>query len=167
MSAPPLPFYWNGSAMLPKLPKACERHFKVGESYTLAEHKEQSSRSRNHYFAALNEAWKNLPENKASEYPSATHLRKWALVQAGYANDSTIVCKDHDAALKAGATVRSLEPYAVILISDDTVRVYTAQSQAKMDAPVFQESKQKVLDIVAGLIGTDAATLSKNAGAAA
>lgn len=166
---PPIDFHWDGEAMIPKIPRLADRHFVVGESYLLVEHHDRSSATHSHYFASLNEAWKNLREADALRFPTAEHLRKWAMVKAGYADERTIVCVSTEEAARAAAHIRALDGYAVITVSDGVVRVYTAKSQSKaaMGAKEFQESKQKVLDIVSDLIGVDAASLRQEAGRAA
>lgn len=168
-AAPPMLFHWDGESMIPKIPRMADRHYVVGKTYTLVEHHDRSQATHSHYFASLNEAWKNLPESEAARFPSAEHLRKWALVKAGYFDVRDIACISRDEALRAAAHIRALDGYAVITVNDGVVRVYTAKSQSKRDmgAREFQESKQKVLDIVSELIGTDAATLQQNAARAA
>lgn len=166
---PPMLFYWDGESLIPKIPRMADRHFVVGETYTLVEHHDRSQATHSHYFASLNEAWKNLREADALRFPTAEHLRKWAMVKAGYADERTIVCVSTEEAARAAAHIRALDGYAVITVSEGVVRVYTAKSQSKaaMGAAEFQKSKQAVLDIVSDLIGVDAANLRQEAGRAA
>jgi hypothetical protein len=61
-----------------------------------------------------------------------------------------------------------MDTYAIVIVSEATVKVFTAQSQSMraMGKKVFQESKDKVLAILAEWIGVEPAALSKRAEAA-
>lgn len=171
MSEPsPVAFEWNGEAMVPtpRFAKLCDTQFVVGENYVLVPHEGRSAASHGHYFAALTEAWRNLPEAEGSRFPSVEHLRKWALIKAGFADERSIVCSSKAEARRLAAFVQPLDGYAVVLASEAVVKVYTAQSQSHraMGAKAFQESKEKVLEILAGLLGTDVSALAANARAA-
>ena len=170
MSAP-LYFSWSGDAMVP-LPRFAERarkQYSVGEKYRLVEEHERSQNSHSHLFASLNEAWKNLPEDIAQQFPSVDHLRKWALVKAGFADERSIVAGSNEEARRIAAFVRPSDPYAVITVGGCVVKVFTAKSQSRkaMGAKDFQASKTAVLEIVAGLVGVDVDTLAANSGKAA
>lgn len=148
--------------MSPRNKRLADQRYVIGERYLLVEHYERSHASHAHYFAAITEAWKNLPHDIADQYLSPECLRKKALIRAGYADERSIVCASKAEALRVAAFVRPMDEYAVVIVSLAVVKVFTAQSQSKkaMGAKVFQDSKQKVLDICAGLIGVDTDTLS-------
>ena len=171
MAPPIIVCTWDGEKFVPqrRFAKLCDKHFVVGEQYALAEHHERSAESQGHYFAALKEAWKNLREEDATRFPSAEHLRKWALVKAGYFDVRDIACISKGEAARAAAHIRALDGYAVITISEGVVRVYTAKSQSKaaMGHQQFQESKQAVLDIVSGMVGVSSGDLRREAGRSA
>lgn len=162
-------FDWTGEAFTPKRPKLADKYFVVGESYRLVVEEERSSRSHAHFFAALNDAHSNLPEHLTESFPTVDHLRRWALVRAGYADERSVACDSDQEAQRVAAFVKPIDGYAVVLVSGSTVRVFTAKSQSvrAMGAEEFQKSKNAVLDIVADLIGVDPATLSSEAGQAA
>jgi hypothetical protein len=125
--------------------------------------------SHNQYFAAVTEAWKNLPEEYADQFPSVDHLRKWCLIKAGYRDERTIACSSKAEAQRIAAFIKPMDSFAVVVVREATVAVYTAKSQSmkaqgKKD---FQESKAAVLEILAGMIGTSSETLKNNAGQAA
>ena len=167
----PLYFRWSGDEMVP-LPRFADRarkQYTVGETYRLVEEHERSVQTHNHYWASLTEAWKQLPEEYAQRFPSVEHLRKRALVQAGFANERSIVAASPEEAQRIGAFIRPSDPYAVITVKNCVVTVYTAQSQSRksMNAKDFGASKTAVLEIVAGLVGVDVDTLASNAGKAA
>lgn len=167
----PLYFNWTGDAMVP-LPRFAERarkQYEVGQKYRLVEEHERSQQTHNHYWACLTEAWRNLPHEYAQRFPSVEHLRKRALVQAGFADERSIVAASPEEAQRIGAFIRPSDPYAVITVKNCVVTVYTAQSQSRknMNAKDFSTSKQAVLEIVSNLVGVDVDTLASNAGRAA
>jgi hypothetical protein len=170
MSAtPPIWFNWDGEAMVPKHPRIADKHFVVGEPYCLVPHEERSVNSHRHYFAAINEAWSNLPEDLVEQFPTPERLRKYALVRAGYADERSIVCASKAEAQRVAAFIRPMDQYAVVTVSESVVRVYTPQSQSMraMGKKAFQESKDKVLNVIAQMIGVSAETLASEARRAA
>ena len=150
----PIAFRWNTDREImvpvPRFLKECHREFKDGSAYILVAHEHRSDKSHRHYFGALREAWINLPEEIADQFINETHFRKYILIKAGFYTCEDMVFSSSDDALKAAAFSRSLDPYSIITVSDSVVTRYTAlsQSQKSMGKKVFQESKEKVLDIV-------------------
>lgn len=167
----PIPFRWEGDAFrpLPTWGKRCDEMFVIGQVYQLVEHEDRSIRSHNHYFAAVAEAWANLPENLTEKFPTAEHLRKFALIKAGYADSRTMVASSKAEALRLAAFVRPMDDYAVVTVSEAVVTVWAARSQSMkaMGKKDFQASKDAVLGIVAEMIGTTPTALTSNAGKAA
>jgi hypothetical protein len=136
----PIVFHWDGEAMVPlkRFQSACDKQFVVGRVYSLVELPEaRSLQSHKQYFAALHEAWHSLPESLALEFPTSEHLRKYALIQAGFCNITKLTW---------GQTKRTDE-YAVVTNVDGVTTVYEAQSQSyrAMGKKQFQESKDAVL----------------------
>ena len=170
MSAP-LYYSWDGESLRPLLRFAdrARKQFTIGEKYRMVEEQERSQVSHSHFFACIHEAWQNMPHHLSERFPSAEHLRKYALVRAGFATERSIVADTPEQAQQIGAFVRPSDPYAVITVIDCVVTVYTAMSQSRksMGAKDFQASKTAVLEIVAGLVGVDVDTLAANAGRAA
>lgn len=171
MSSAPLPiqFDWDGEAMWPRHQKVADRWYVVGESYWLEPHEPRSFKSHGHYFACVNEAWKNLPEQWAERFATSDHLRKWALIKAGYRDERTFVCASKAEALRLLAFVKATDEFAVYRSNDAVVIEYKAKSQSQraMGRKDFQASKDAVLDVLAEMIGVDPSTLGKNAGQAA
>lgn len=169
MSAPPLAFWWNGEAMLPRQPRLADKHFVVGERYTLVEHNERSSASHAHYFAALTEAWSNLPEDQAERFPTSEHLRAFALIKTGFADSRQFVASSKAEALRLAAFMKPSDDYALVTVKDAVVTVWTAKSQSyrAMGKADFNASKQAVLDYVASLVGVKPGDLAENAARAA
>ncbi len=131
------------------------KEFVVHEVYRLAIHEDRSATSHNHFFAALNDAWLNLPEEISERFPSAEHLRKWCLIKAGYRDERTIVASSKAEAKRIAAFVKPMDDFAVVVVKEATVIVATAKSQSvrAMGRKEFQESKQAVLEIAAEMIG--------------
>ena len=153
----PVPFQWSGEAMEPTrgFVALANKQFVVGEVYTLAEADlSRSQASHRHYFAAVYDAWLNLPESETERFPTSEHLRKYALIRAGYRDERSIVCSSKAEAVRVGAFVKPMDEYAIVAISEAVVRVYTAKSQAPraMGRKVFQESKDAVLGILSDMI---------------
>lgn len=167
----PIPFRWEGDCFVP-MPghaKRCDQAFVVGQVYRLVEHEDRSQASHNHYFAAVNDAWQNLPEHLAERFPTAEHLRKFALIKAGFADSRQLVASSKAEAVRLAAFIRPADEYAIVTVSDAVVTVWTArtQNQRAMNRADFQASKDGVLRVLAELIGTTPTTLSANAGQAA
>lgn len=159
---PPLSFAWDGEAMVPKHPRLADRHYVVGEVYQLEVREDRSSASHRHYFVCINEAHQNLSDELAERFPTPDHLRKYALIRCGYRDERSIVCASKAEALRIAAFMKPMDGYAVVVATDAVVTVLTAKSQSvrAMGRKEFQESKDKVLDFLASLIGTSTAALS-------
>jgi hypothetical protein len=160
-----LPFRWNGEAMevVRGFQKRADAAFVVGEVYRLEPVEDRSAASHRHYFAAVNEAWANLPEDQASRFPTPEHLRKWALIQAGYFDRREITCASKAEALRVAAFVTPMDPYAVVAVSGAAVAVLTARSQSvrAMGKAEFQRSKDAVLAVLADMLGVTTDALSR------
>lgn len=154
-----LPFTWTGEAMIPVrgFAKRCDAEFIVGVVYHLEAMEERSAASHRHYFAAVNEAWQNLPEAMVEQFPISEHLRKWCLIRAGYHQSRDIVVSSKAEAQRLAAFVKPMDSYAVVVARAAVVTVYTAESQSQkaMGKERFQESKDAVLSLLAAMIGTD------------
>jgi hypothetical protein len=156
MSAPsPLVFQWSGDAMIPAIPRLADKQYVVGERYRLAPVEERSLATHNHFFASVADAHANLPEDAAERFPTPDHLRRWALIKAGYRDERSIVCASKAEAQRIAAFVKPMDDYAVIVARDAVVMVLTAKSQSMkaMGKKDFAASKEAVLAIVAELIG--------------
>lgn len=165
----PLTFQWDGEVMIPLNPNRADKQYVVGETYRLVPSEERSSASHNHYFACLKDAFNSLPNELLDAYPTVTHLRKRALIKAGYRNERSIVCDSPAEAVKVAAFIEPMDDLAYITSHDNVVTIYTAKSQKirAMGNKQFQASKDDVLRIVGELIGISADELRLNAGQAA
>jgi hypothetical protein len=149
-------YTWEGDLFRPlkRFQKACDAEFVIGEVYTLEEVKGRSQVSHNHYFAALNNGWMNLPETVAERFPTSEHLRKWCLIKAGFHDQRSIVAASKAEAQRVAAFIKPIDEFAIVVVTECTVTVYTAKSQSKkaMGAADFQKSKSAVLDLIDDLL---------------
>jgi hypothetical protein len=167
---PAVAFKWtDDGVMKPLRPKVADALYVIGETYWLEQEQRRSEISHRHEFAWLREAWKNLPELIASEYATPEHLRKRALILAGYYDETIIDADTHRGAVNVAVAFRARDEFAWIVVRGEYVVVRTAKSQSRqaMKAGEFQESKTKIMDIIAGMIGVAPASLEANAGRAA
>lgn len=137
--------------------RAATERYVVGERYQMEAIEERSQRSHSHYFAAINEIWSSLPDDKAVHFPTSEHLRKFALIRCGYSDQRQIVCASKAEAQRVASFVRPMDGYAIVTTHEAVVSVFTAQSQSRkaMGNKEFQDSKTKVLEYLSGLIGVD------------
>ena len=166
----PLPFEWDGESMrvLPGFQRQADQAFVIGERYRLAPVEDRSAASHRHYFAAINEAWANLPEGMSDDFPTPEHLRKAALIRAGYRDERSVVCASRAEALRVAAFIKPIDDFALVATSGTTVCVYTAKSQSvkAMGKEEFQRSKDAVLDRLAAMLGVTTRDLHDRAEAA-
>ena len=158
---------WTGEAMQPLAGRAtheANNTFVVGQVYRLIEENERSMASHAHQFAEIAEVWKNLSDEMLEHWPTAEHLRKFALIKCGFADHRQFVASSKAEAVKMAAFLRPINEYALISVDGCVVSEWTAQSQSRkaMGADRFQESKQKILDYCANLIGVTADDVTKN-----
>lgn len=139
----------------------------AGRVYPMQMAENRSKASHDHFFACVTEAWKNLPESLSGEFSSPDHLRKWALIKAGFCSRADIVCANNEEALRLAATVSRIDRFSLVELSGKTVTIWTADSQRRdeMGRKLFQQAKERALHVISELIGTDVATLKKNANA--
>jgi hypothetical protein len=166
----PMPFVWRAGAMWPdpRFAQLAKRQFADGARYVLEPHDEVSHAERGHYFASVNDAWKNLSDEATARYPTPNHLRKWALVKAGWRKENFTVCDSDDRALHLAAFVRNLDDAAVVVVEKNVVRTYVARTQkigppeqGYMTRDEWKRSKQDVLDILSGTIGVSRKALER------
>jgi hypothetical protein len=155
MTPPPMAFRWTGAEMVPLHPRLAERRFERGATYTLVQHEERSTATHNHEFAFIAEAWKTLPDDLAELYPSPEHLRKRALIQAGYYDEMVVDAGSNAAALRVAAAFRAIDEFAFVVVRGPLVARRTAKSQSRraMSKAEFQASKTAVLAIIADMLG--------------
>lgn len=166
---PPMAFVWNGEAMVPQHPRLAAQYFGQGEIVTMEVREDRSAKSHRFYFAALNEAHASLPEHIAERFPTMDHLRKYALIKAGYRDERSHVCSSKAEAQRFAAFVQPMDSFAFITTDGPLVTVFTAKSQSvrAMGKQAFEASKTAVLDYIASLIGTSSGELQRHTSEAA
>lgn len=145
--------------------RQADKEFVIGETYNMVEHHDRSTATHAHYFACINDAWQSLPDELMAEYPSADHLRKKMLVKAGFSDERSIVCASKAEAQRVAAFIKPIDGFAVVVVREALVRVYTAQSQSykAMGKRVFAESKEKVLAAIDELLGSEPGSTARAA----
>lgn len=166
MSAlPPIYSTWDGEAWkpLPRFHNLVNAALTVGAVYSLVLHEQRSQASHNHEFAWIKEAWLNLPDHLAAQFPSPEALRKYALIKAGYCDLQTFVCGSRAEALRWAANIKPMDEFSIVEAHGTTVRRYTAQSQSRraMGAQAFRDSKTKILEIIAAMLEVEPETLAR------
>lgn len=165
----PIKFRWTGEVMRPTVPSVAAGMYETGRFYWMEPWEPASSASRGHYFASIKEAWENLPETISDRFPTPDHLRKFCLIREGFRDERTIVAANKAEARRIAAFIRPMDSYAVVVVREAMVVVWTAKSQSvrAMGRKEFQESKQRVLDALSAVIGVERHVLDKNTGQAA
>jgi len=167
MNAPPMIFRWDAEAEvmrpLPHFRKRANTTYVDECDYRLAPVEERSDISHRHEFAWLKEAWSNLPEAIADLYPSVEHLRKRALIEAGFYTEDIVDAGSNAAALRVSATVRHLDEFALVIVRGPAVVIRRAKSQSyrSMNREEFQASKDGIIGVVATMLGVTPAELAK------
>lgn len=167
-ASPPILCVFKGGVFAPARPSAISRagrFYREGEEYALVEYAPRSQKSHNFYFAAVADAWRNLPEEWAQEFASPDHLRKYALIKAGFHTSDTMVCPDHATAERMAALIRPIDEFGIVTVDGNVVRRFRAKSQSfrGMSREEFRASKDAVLDLLASMIGSNRAALENNA----
>lgn len=97
--------------------KAAKAQFAIGDECPLIKLQPRDMRSHNHYFAAVGNAFDNLPHTIAARFPSAEHLRKWALIETNWFVEKEWTFEGRGAevqAKKLGTFIRTEDEYARI-----------------------------------------------------
>lgn len=152
---PPMAFNWDGEALVPRVPRLADKHLAVGETYMMVPHEDRSDATHKHEFAWLREAWMNLPEDIAVNYPTPEHLRKRALIEAGFCDETIVDAGSKAAALRCAAFVRGIDDFALVFVRDQFVIRRTAKSQSRraMKKAEFQASKTAIMEVISNMIG--------------
>ena len=165
-----LPYRWDGEVMRPLsgFGRRADSTFVVGMVYHMEPVEERSAKSHRFYFSCINQAWESLPDDLARLYPSATHLRKFALIKAGFADSRQIVAASKAEARRLAAFIRPMDEYAVVSVLEAVVTVWTAQSQSlrAMGKERFKFSKDAVLAEIETMLDLEPGTLGQQKEAA-
>jgi hypothetical protein len=161
----PQGFTWNGETMVPRSQRLADKAYTVGENYILVTHEDRSTATHNHEFAWLKDAWLNLPENLADEFPTPEHLRKRALIDGGFYDQTIIDAGSNAAALRVASAIRAREEFSLVIVRGPAVVIRTAKSQSRrsMNKQEFQASKTAILEVVSVMIGVNPEELAGQA----
>jgi hypothetical protein len=162
---PPIYFVWHptpeGHVMVPRgsrNSRLADQSFTSRETYRMIVDAERSIESHRHYFACVREAWNNLPEHLADEFPTDERLRKWVLIRTGFCQHTRMVMKSHAEAICTAGDLQRRDSCAVLEINGNVINWYTAKSQrlgpGGMSRSEFQRSKTAVLDYLAKMLET-------------
>src|SRR5206468_7243781 len=94
------------------------------------------------------------------------HLRKRALIDAGFYNEQIIDAEIPSAAFKVARAMAAREEFSLVFARGQNVIIRTAKSQRRrglgaMSKQEFQASKQAVLDLVSEIVGVSVEDLLK------
>lgn len=159
----PVACTWRNGCFIPYMghKKTANNQFVDGEVYTLNPDEQRSSARHRAYFAYVNKAWQSLPDKYLMDYPSSEHLRKRGLIECGYCTFNDFVASSKSEALRMLPFVKGLDQYALVILKDNVVRVYRAESQTyrAMKKERFNQSQEDVENWIAGIlaIANDAA----------
>lgn len=173
MTLPRLLLQWNGEAFAPASglwERVCQNHLSAGDTYWIREDFERSSKSHRHYFGTISEGWANLPEHLAQRFPGKDGpecLRKWCLIKAGYHHMTETLFETPGDAQRAAMMAEDRtnpDRYTITVVKGCVVQKYVAETQRQKDmgARRFQESKQDVLELIAGMVGVSVEELAAN-----
>lgn len=160
----PVAFIWTDEGVMrPVHPRIADKEYAVSERYMLAPYEQRSTASHNHEFAWLHEAWQSLQEPMAERFPTSEHLRKFALIKAGYCDTATTVCSSKAEAIRIAAFIRPMDEFSIVTTDGPMVIRATAKSQSRraMGNAVFQQSKAAIMDVIADMIGVTTKELSQ------
>lgn len=173
-SPPPIKLLYNGETFVPPIEGGwaarARRFYEVGKEYMLEEERAPSTKTRSHFHAALKEAFDNLPEKYADQFPTIEHLRKRALIQTGFSNTTSMVMESKGQAVRIAGLLRQYSsPYTVVIVRDHTILIAEAESEREIakDKVRYQDMKNKVLGWVSTLVGVTTTKLYDNAGRSA
>ena len=163
-----LPYRWEGDGFSPLRPRLSDKELVVGGTYWIDPEKGRSEASHRQEFAWLREAWLSLPDALADRFPTPTHLRKAALIEGGFFDETLIDAGTNAAALRVAAHLRHKDEFAHVVVRGAFVVERTAKSQKKreMGGETFEASKRAILEIIGAMIGVPADTLARQTEAA-
>lgn len=165
----PLNAIYNGTGFdlaSPFWVRRADKYYVIGQKYRLIEVQERNMGKHAAYFATVNEAWANLPDNLAEQYPSADALRYRALISTGYCTQQTVTVASASEARRVAIFFKPDDPYSIVVAKGNTVIRYRAMSQSikAMGGKVFSESADAVLAWICQLLGVTLAQLKEHSG---
>lgn len=171
----PIVSRWTGEEFTPlgRSRKDCDAQLIAGQIYRIEIVEQRSEANHRHYFATVNEAWANLPEDMAQQFPNPEMFRKFCLIKTGYCTQEQHVAATRAEAQRmrafAARITSNADDYSIVSVDGTVVTVWRAESQSyrHMGKKRFTESKQATLEYMASLIGVSSKELTVTAGQAA
>ena len=161
------PFTWKDEALRPfVLPSQIPHRWKSGDVVWLMEDAISGDKSRRHMFAWLRSAWSHLPEEYGDVYLTPEHLRKAALIAAGWCRETVVEAGTSRRADAIAAAMHGMDEFAIVFVRDEYVICRRAKSQAKaaMSADEFNASKRAIMEIIANMIGVAESEIGDQSG---
>jgi len=163
---------------LARYDNVAKRQYRPDEEYTLVEAEARSRKSHNAYFAQVESAFDNLPENLAARWPTSEHMRKWVLIETGWFDEKEFEYEGNNAythAKRLGTWIRTEDEFArisihrvsAVLVKVIVKRAKSQSYQAMPDKETFEKSKADVLGWLEHAIGVESGTLKREAGMSA
>ena len=133
----------------------------VGECYRLDIYNERSEAFHGKYFATISEAWTHLPMPWDQMLPTPEHLRKYALIKAGWCDSIIMPMKSKTDAIASVHAMKLLDAYCIATATGNVLTIWKARSQRKafQSAKEFYETAVRVFDVIGGIIGVDPLSL--------
>lgn len=112
--------------------------------------------ARRRYFAIIHESFQNLRPPWSEMFSSSEHLRKYALIKAGWCETMPIAAGNKAAAENVAEAIRKLNRYAIATTEGSVVTVYVARSQTRKVQPkaLFMPCAEAVYRILSDMLGT-------------
>ena len=166
MSFRPCAFTWDAAAdvmrLAPRYRRVAHEQYRDGEEYPLEVREHRSSKSHAFMFASISDAWDHLSDANKEVLKTPEHLRKWALITAGWYEETLVDAGEGEGgrkrAMRMAVFARRFDDYAEIKVIKHEgswllrMREAKSQSRASMGKEDFEKSKRDVLDVLAGQI---------------
>lgn len=165
----PLNLIYNGTGFdlpSPFWVRRADKYYVIGQRYRMTEVQERNMGKHAAYFATVAEAWANLPDELAAQYPSPDSLRYRALISTGYCTQQTVTVSSKAEARRIAMFFQPDDKYSIVVAKGSTVIKYKAMSQRvrAMGAKTFSESADAVLAWICQLLGVTLEQLKAHSG---
>lgn len=158
--------------------RKAEAQYQDAANYTLAPVEARSRAAHNRYFAALNDAFSNLPETISARWQNADHFRKWILIEVNEYREKDFTFEGRNAKQQADALAIHFrvdgEDYARVWVTQVgpekwkvIARWAKSQDHQSMNKVDFKATSDKVVEYAENLLGTPRGTLMREAGRSA
>lgn len=137
-------------------------HIPLGNTFELETIEDRSNEHHRWLFAVVKKVFENLPEVHAEQFKNPEHLRKRALIEAGWCRHIKMHADDAPEIMRLCIW---LDPYMLISAGLHGVNIYQAKSMrmkrngGELTKEKFKEVVERMLHYMAGLIGLDPAEL--------